>query len=205
MGKSWRFNGVSISLENTKLRTIPSVNLTPVASCVSGVPCAKDCYAVQSCKMYPSARQAWANNLAIARAAPSIYFGAVEAFLGRKRKKPIEFFRWHSAGDILGRSYLTRMCRVVNAHPQIKFLAFTKSYHLRYDTIPANLSVVLSAWPGYELYNPTGLPVAWLDDPNQPDERIPRANALECVGTCDTCGLCWQLARLGLDVILPKH
>ena len=205
MSKSWRFGGVSISLENTKLKETPSVNLTPVESCVPGVPCAKDCYAARTCSRWEQPRRAWANNLTIARAAPNHYFAVVEAFFERKTRRPIKFFRWHSAGDILGASYLAGICRTAYAHPDTKFLAFTKRYGLRYDTIPANLSIVLSAWPGYELYNPTGLPVAWLDDPEQPDERIPRGSALECVGTCDTCGLCWQLARLGLDVVLPKH
>lgn len=199
MSDSWKHAGVQISRANKKLKRIPSVNLLPVAACPAGVPCAKDCYAVQSVLMYKLTRIAWTNNLKIARNAPSAYFNAIRRFLWEKQP---EFFRWHSAGDILDADYLDEMRTIAAEEPATKFLAFTKRYDLEYRLLPSNLSIVLSAWPGWELHNPCDLPVAWMDDGT--DERIPDY-ALECVGTCDTCALCWHLSRIGLDVVFKKH
>ena len=201
MSQSVRIDGVSISLGNTKLRKLPNISLTPIESCPKGVPCSKDCYAVKAQRRSKHAKRAWANNLAIARAAPDVYFGAIRKFL--KKRKP-EHFRWHSAGDILGESYLEEMFRIALETPTTKFMAFTKNYgvlpYSLYDELPDSLSVVLSAWPDYPLYNPYELPVAWVEG----DERIPEGDVFHCVGHCDTCFACWTLADIGLDVVLKK-
>jgi hypothetical protein len=94
--------------------------------------------------------------------------------------------------------------RVAAAAPHTNFLAFTKQWdNIRGIEFPENFSMVLSDWPGIEI--PSDLralySVAWLDDGR---DCIP-ADAIECPGNCETCGVCWALAKRGLDVKFRKH
>lgn len=107
-------------------------------------------------------------------------------------------------GDFASRDYAAMWARVAAANPGTNFLAFTKQWDMvRGIDFPANFSLVLSAWPGTEI--PADLTAkystAWVDDGTT---QIP-ANAMECPGNCDTCGACWGLARMGIDVKFRKH
>ena len=113
------------------------------------------------------------------------------------------------AGDIPSRKFLDLMMCFCLDHPETRFLVFTKRYRwvarwLDANERPGNTSIVLSAWPGWKMENPHGLPVAWMRDEDQPDPRIP-ADAIECPHGCDSCGMCWSLPTLGRDVVFDKH
>jgi hypothetical protein len=116
-------------------------------------------------------------------------------------------FRWHVAGDILSNDYLRGMCQIAAANPGTHFLAFTKAFDIvnRYAdraTIPDNLVIVFSAWPEMSFLNPHGHRVAWMQDGTE--TRVPE-DAIECPGNCETCGMCYELERLGRDVVFHKH
>lgn len=125
---------------------------------------------------------------------------------GLAEAKP-RLFRWHVAGDILSTAYLGGMCRIAAANPGTHFLAFTKAFEIvnRYEdheAIPANLVLVFSGWPGMSFSNPHGHRVAWMQDGTE--TRVP-ADAIECPGNCESCGMCYELERLGHDVVFHKH
>ena len=125
---------------------------------------------------------------------------------GLAEAKP-RLFRWHVAGDILSTAHLGGMCRIAAANPGTHFLAFTKAFEIvnRYEdheAIPANLVLVFSGWPGMSFSNPHGHRVALMQDGTE--TRVP-ADAIECPGNCESCGMCYELERLGHDVVFHKH
>ena len=90
---------VKISSGNIKLGQIPNINLPPVVSCAAGVPCKNKCYAMKAYRAYPTARNAWNDNLNLYNLNKDEYFASIIKQL--KRKKHFDRFRWHSSGDIL--------------------------------------------------------------------------------------------------------
>lgn len=196
---------IKISEGNTKLGTIANISLTPGKTC-SAEACKTclcgGCYALKAYKAYPTTRAAWDNNtdtaindLARFEADLMLYFGSLNA---------PRFFRIHVAGDFVTREYAEMWARVAASNPNTNFLAFTKQWdNIRGIDFPDNVSVVLSAWPGTEI--PADLralySVAWLNDGTT---EIP-ADALECPGNCETCGVCWSLSKRRIDVFFNKH
>lgn len=93
--------GVRISAGNTKLGSIPNVNLPPITTCEEQVPCAvnKGCYAIKAFRQYPNVRNAWNNNLKVYQLNSNFYFTSIINQLRKIRHLPR--FRWHSSGDIV--------------------------------------------------------------------------------------------------------
>lgn len=192
---------VSISCGNSKLGDVPNVSLIPGQDC-GDVPCKRECYAMKAWRLYPNVRQAWQTNSAMAHQNRDAYFTAIEGFLAHHQPT---YFRWHAAGDILDQDYLANMIRIAQAFPAIHFLCFTKRHDLDFTGLPDNLAVVFSMWRGWgdvAKARALGLGVAWMDDGTDP--RIP-PDAIKCPGGCDTCAKCWNLPRLGRDVVFKKH
>ena len=189
-----------ISDSNSKLGKIPNISLRPGSDCGNSDPCIKNCYAVKIYRMYPNVRNAWSDNSTIARENPSQYFADIADYLETKRPK---FFRWHVSGDILNQDYFGEMVALAIRFPETRFLAFTKMHMLDFSSAPVNLSVVVSMWPGLPVpENQAHMPKAWMQ--NGAENRVPES-AIECPGICDVCGMCWDLGKLGRDVVFNKH
>lgn len=191
-----------ISDGNSKLGKIPNVSLLPVRDCAPNIPCWADCYALKAVRCYATTRNAWTRNSRNARKNPGEYFAALRSYLSRKAPR---FFRWHVAGDILSQKYYAEMVATAREFPNTIFLAFTKRHDLDYSDRPSNLTIIASMWPAWgdvDAVRAAGLPIAWMQ--NGRETRIPE-RALECPGKCDACGMCWQLPKLGLDVVFSKH
>ncbi len=129
---------------------------------------------------------------------------ALQAWIAEYKPR---LFRWHVAGDILSTDYLRGMRRIADANPQTHFLAFTKAFDIvncyeDREAVPGNLVIVFSAWPGMRFDNPHRHRVAWMQDGTE--TRVPQ-DAIRCPGNCETCGLCYELPRLGRDVVFYKH
>jgi hypothetical protein len=199
---------ISISEGNTKLGgRVSNISLPPVVTCRKDAPCARACYARKAYCNYAqtTSKPAWDGNLQFYREDYKGYFEAIAQYLEKPRKRPIEFFRWHISGDIPDPKYFRNMLRIAARFPKVRFLVFTKRYEMVSfsKALPApNLSIVFSAWPGLDLFNPKGYPVAWMDDGT--DSRIPES-ALHCPGNCSACGACFELAKTGRDVVFKKH
>ncbi len=155
-------------------------------------------------RLYPATRKAWSRNERVAKRHPDSYFRQIAAHVAKARPR---LFRWHVAGDILNTDYLHGMCRIADANPRTHFLAFTKAFDIvnRYEdreAVPGNLVIVFSAWPGMSFDNPHRHRVAWMQDGTE--TRVPQVG-IRCPGNCETCGLCYELSRLGRDVVFHKH
>lgn len=195
--KSVTLGAATISHGNGKLGDVPNVSLLPIASCPPGIPCAKSCYDCKAVRMYPSVRAARKRNWKAARTDRDQYFAGVREYLERYGPR---YFRWHVGGDIPDQEYYRTMCRIARDFPDVHFLAFTKHHSLDFRGRPRNLNIVFSMWPGWGNTRKR-MPRAWMQDGT--DTRIP-ANALQCDGGCDHCGICWHL-QAGQNVYFHKH
>lgn len=187
-----------------------NISLPPVTACPKGVPCAAKCYARKAYRQYPATRAAWDHNLQLLQSDPWSFAQSIRAQLDKARNLP-HYFRWHVSGDIVSRDHWQIIHATATEYPAVRFLLFTKRHDLFADLyrvngpdtrLPANLTVVLSAWPGMPVDNPMGLPVAWCQDGTE--GRVPET-ALSCPGNCEGCGMCWELPKLGRDVTFDVH
>lgn len=175
---------VKLSERNIKLGKLLNCSLSPIKGCRPDAPCCKECYALKAYRQYPSVRAAWDHNLDLAWEQPHVFFSSIIEQL--QARKP-NYFRWHVAGDILSPEYLAGMVWVAETLSDWHFLAYTKNYddvnsHLDDKKFPPNLQIIMSQWPGLDLVNPHGLPVATYD----------AAHGTDCPGSCATCKICWH-------------
>jgi len=196
---------VKISKGNKKIGKVWNISLTPVLSCPSGVPCAKDCYAMKAYKQYPNVRKAWDHNLREFMTDSEAYFDSIIDQLASYKGTT---FRWHVAGDIPSQVYYNGMVRVAREYPKIQFLAFTKNYYLSFGTLdhkmPKNLIIVMSAWPGLHLpAKCRDFPIAWISDDKRIDSLA--VDPFECSDMCESCGMiCFKLDKI-IDVVFDLH
>ena len=190
---------ITLSRENRKLGHIPSFSFPPVVTCRPKAPCARSCYAQKAMRLFPSARKAWQRNLRAYRADPVTFWKAFSAGLEVLRPS---FFRFMVSGDIPDRSFLKGILGLARAFPKTRFLLFTKQYSfVSRVKPPANLQIILSAWPGLRLPRSPRFPIAYMQDGSE----TRAAGALECPGNCESCGVCWQLGKTGRNVVFAKH
>lgn len=190
-----------ISKGNSKIGGVPNVSLPPGESCRKDVPCFNDgCYARTPMRLYPSVRKAWSGNLEYALADMTKYMDDISDYCALNKPKR---FRWHVSGDILSQEYLDEVISIALDYPWIKFLCFTKMYHLDFSGKPKNLHIVLSTWPTLTLPKNHELPWAWIEK----DIRIPAdQHYFRCPGNCAECKhICWDKLDKNVHVVFPKH
>ena len=196
----------TLSQWNDKMGHTVNVSLLPIVTCPSGCGCAKECYAMKACRKYPSVRQCWTDNTTAAKSPAKFMRGIVRQLkLLESRGKLPRFFRWHVAGDCPSLPYMRRAIKLATMFPSVHFLMFTKRYEWASKcsaSLPDNFAMVLSAWPTMPMVNPHSLPVAYMQDGTE--TRVPD-NAITCPGSCDGCGMCWNLPKLGRCVVFEKH
>ena len=214
---SIKIGGLTLTEGNDKMGRVMNISLPPPQTCDTSMPCfcTKKCYALRHAYLpYKEVRSAWDGNHAVwCNEGPAAYFGAVKEAIAKRKPK---LFRWHVGGDIPDRfpgegyAYIGGMVNVAGHFPDTVFWAFTKRYAAARAAAKLirgrpNLNVVLSAWPGVKLDGRTrrAWPVCYVDDPKNPDPRIP-ADAFRCAGGCDKCMKCAEL-KAGEAVVIAAH
>jgi len=197
-----RTKAPTIIKENLKLKNTWQVNLSPLKTC-KGRKCLSICYAMKAFVQWPPARTSWNRNYRSYQRAPQAYFDSIITRIHRA-KKTVQWFRWHSAGDIPDQRYLEGMKRVAISCPDTKFLVYTKKYSLTFGRVPSNLRIIASSWPGLEIPRRVKrrFPIAWFQDGR--DNRIPKGTFV-CPGNeigCDNCRFCWYTEK---SLIFHKH
>lgn len=196
---------VSISNGNAKMGAIPSVSLPPIITCPKGAPCAKKCYAHKLCRIYPTVKKAYQNNLDIWNTNPTEYFNQVFNAVRMSR-----YFRFHVSGDIPNAQYFSYMVAVAMDNPHCEILAFTKQYAIinnylaTVGELPHNLHIIFSEWGTMPIPNPHNLPTAAVifkgDEPLD-HWKICGGNCAECA--CRGVG-CWEL-KTGETIAFYEH
>ena len=199
---------------NAKTGEIPAWNLLPGTSCPSWAKhhCfTEGCYALKNALRAGytiennSTFKAWAENTALAFYDLERLENELEKYFSSMAAP--RFFRIHGSGEFFSEAYAAMWYRIAQRHPETRFLAFTKAWPI-VRKVPfytlENFELVLSGWTGIAI--PEDLRAwyrcAWCMDGIE--TRIP-ADALECPGSCESCGMCWNLSRLGKDTYFHKH
>lgn len=196
---------LSISPGNSKMGFIPSVSLPPITTCAAGCPCAKKCYAAKLCRIYPSVKRAYQNNLDILNNNDLDYWYQIW-----QAAKTTKYFRYHVSGDIVDSTYFNWMCTTAEQIPGTTFLAFTKRYDIVnnyidiFGKLPKNLKIIFSLWEGMPIANPHNLPTAAVIFKGQ----VPADNWKICGGNCSDCACrgvgCWELKN-GETIAFYEH
>ena len=198
---------VSFSKGNSKMGLIPSVSLPPIITCPKGAPCAKKCYAHKLCRIYPTVKKAYQNNLDILKTDPNEYWKQVDSAV-----KMARYFRFHVSGDIPNYIYFCFMVDLAYRNPHCEILAFTKNYsvvneylgNLTTPILPPNLHIIFSEWGAMPIPNPHNLPTAAVifkgEEPND-NWKICGGNCAECA--CRGVG-CWELKK-GETIAFYEH
>lgn len=197
---------VSISGGNTKMGSIPSVSLPSILTCRK-CDCQNKCYAHKLERLRPTVRNAYQRNLDVLRDDPTTYWREVEAAVMISR-----FFRFHVSGDIVNADYLQHMIDIAERNSHCEILCFTKKYSLVNDlldvrgSLPQNLHLIFSGWPGLQMENPHSLPEAHIRF--RDGSTTARADAKDCGGNCTECAItdggCWALHN-GEQVVFNEH
>lgn len=196
---------VSISHGNRKMGAIPSVSLPPVITCPKNAPCATKCYAMKLCRIYPSVRRAYQNNLDILNSDWCEYWRQVRAAVATTK-----YFRFHVAGDIPNAGYFKEMIITAKQNPGTQILAFTKKYRIVNDyldikhELPSNLHIIFSEWGDQKPDNPHNLPTSAVIFKGE----SPLDNWKICGGNCSECACrgvgCWELKN-GETIAFYEH
>lgn len=212
---------VRIVQGNDKMETVLTCSLLPVVTCAPKIPCASGCYACKFVRCYPTVRVAWTANTELAMASPAGFMKQVSDYLHGSRwgvRKKFKFgkrFRWLVSGDLVSMEWFEGVIDVARDHPEYQFLVYTKKYSEPgfimpvYESLPENLNVYLSMWPGWDpgVELPSGYPIAWMQDGSE--DRVPDG-AFTCPGSCDKCNHCYKSRVVRRDpvrrhVVFPQH
>lgn len=190
-----------ISMSNRNSKTgIACLNLAmPVCTCRIDAPCKATCYACKGAQQISNVQASYYRNF-------RLYMENADSFFEQVYYK-IKFsglpkVRWFDSGDIPDYEFLERMVKLAKDTPSVKHMAFTKRYEWvnKWITdngdLPENLNIIFSAWDKlWDVPNPHGLGVAYVDfNDKKLNPEFPE-NAFVCPGrasTCSVCGVCWS-------------
>ena len=201
---------VVISKGNVKMGQIQSVSLPPIVTCSSLACkfCGKKCYARKMCKLRPTVKESYDNNLDILLNNKELFWREVEGSI-----KLTTYFRFFVSGDIYDKDFLENMVMCARKNKHCNILCFTKKYslvneYLKHHRLPKNLNIVFSAWKGLEMPNPFNLPTAEVMYKDGTSTAEEGKKYMYCPGNCSECisekRSCWNL-RKGEGVIFAEH
>ena len=164
--------------------------------------CEKICYAAKAERLYKAAATMRVRNLDFISQYGTD--GFIAAMRDDIRNSNVTMLRIHESGDFYSQTYLDAWVAIVASCPNVKFLAYTKSFHLDWTAAQAlpNWSILWSVDPTTTAAVPPGATAYLL-----PKGGIPPA-ALTCVHTskkhyCGVeCKLCWTGKH---NVYFPQH
>ena len=203
-------NEISMSNRNSKTG-IACLNIAfPVCSCREDAPCKSACYACKGKQQMMSVQGAYYRNFRLYNDDPDNFF---EQVYYKVKFSGLPKVRWFDSGDIYDYEFLERMVELCKRTPNTNHMAFTKKYELVNEYInengklPDNLNIMFSAWDKlWEVPNPHGLGVAYVDfNDKRLNPDIPQ-NAFVCPGresTCSACGVCWS--KKAKAVVFHQH
>lgn len=125
---------------NRKLgKKIGVFNLPHGVTCPSStVFCKKVCYAAKAAR-YPAVMKKRAINYACTKQSTF-----VDDLIKEIQDEKLDKVRIHESGDVYDQAYLDALIRVAWECTDVKFLMYTKSWHLDWSTKPANMVVYWS-------------------------------------------------------------
>lgn len=192
-------NEISMSNKNSKTGAACLNIAFPVCTCREDAPCKKTCYACKGCQQIAVVQGAYYRNLRLYYDDPDNFFEQVYCKVKFSGLPKVRLF---DSGDFPDAEFLDRLVEVCKKTPNTKWMAFTKKYWIvneyidKNGNLPKNLNIMFSAWDIFwEVPNPHGLGVAYVDfNDKRLNPEFPR-NAFRCPGresTCSACGACFS-------------
>lgn len=192
-------NEISMSNKNSKTGAACLNIAFPVCTCREDAPCRKTCYACKGCQQIAVVQGAYYRNLRLYYDDPDNFFEQVYCKVKFSGLPKVRLF---DSGDFPDAEFLDRLVEVCKKTPSTKWMAFTKKYWIvneyidKNGDLPKNLNIMFSAWDIFwEVPNPHGLGIAYVDfDDKRLNPEFPR-NAFRCPGresTCSACGACFS-------------
>lgn len=183
---------------NRKLK-IPIFSLPPIYTCIGATEtCKQICYGRKSW-IYPMVRyHRWMNY------AESLKDDFPEKMIAEMEKHKFDKFRIHETGDFYNQEYLHKWIEIAKAFPNVKFLAYTKSWQLDFSRLPKNFIVYYSVMPDTKHFPKTKMPYAYVIGKGLTYKNKPKGFTCPYPEMgCDECGYkCWEGDR---NVIFRKH
>ena len=192
-------NEISMSNNNSKTGKA-CLNLAfPVCTCREDAPCKVGCYANKGRQTMANVQGAYYRNLRLYYEDPDNFF---EQIYCKIKFSGLPKVRWFDSGDIADAEFFERMIELCKKTPDVKHMAFTKKYEIvnnyidKNGNLPDNLNILFSAWDKlWEVPNPHGLGVAYVDFTDKRFNPDFPKNAFVCPGresTCSACGVCFS-------------
>ena len=203
-------NEISMSNKNSKTG-MACLNLAfPTCVCREDAPCKQGCYANKGRQQIAKVQAAYYRNLRLYNDDPETFF---EQVYYKVKFSGLPKVRLFDAGDFPDAEFLVRLVDLCKKTPNTKYMAFTKKYEIvneyisKNGNLPDNLNIIFSAWDKlWEVSNPHGLGVAYVDfNDKRFNPDFPK-NAFICPGresTCSACGACWS--KRVQAVIFKQH
>ena len=196
---SLRSNEICANNNNRKLGKACISVPFPIAVCNPDAPCFKKCYAQHGCQSFANVQGAYYRNLRLYNNSADDFF---EQLYYKIKFSGLPKLRFFDSGDYPDAEFLARSVELAKKFPDVKFMAFTKKYHMvneylnKNGKLPDNYNIVFSAWDRlWDVPNPHYLPIAYVKFKNERMTPEMPSNVFHCPGrksTCSACGVCWN-------------
>ena len=169
-GGKYRVIGWGIPADNTYRHNGKTFNTCPGASACRAV-----CYAKQGTYRFRNVVNARAHNLTLA--CQSDFVAKVSEDLSiltiknKRCRKPYSVVRLHDSGDFYSQEYLDGWSKIAAQFKHVIFYAYTKSLHLDFSAIPANLRITQSLGGKYDKLVNLGRPHSRIFSSHDARER----------------------------------
>jgi len=178
---------------------VPIFSLPPVITCIGATEsCKRICYGKKSW-IYPAVRKRRMENYNDSQK-PDF----VDKIIAEMKKHKFDKFRIHETGDFYSQEYLDKWIEIVKAFPEVRFLAYTKSWQLDFSKIPKNLIIYYSVMPDTKHFPKTKMPYAYVIGKSLTYKS--KVTGFDCPYPekgCKECGYkCWDG---GDNVIFKRH
>lgn len=208
-----------VSLKENNSFSLPA---GPKFTCPGATKACISCYATKHRHHFPNVQTKLANNLLLIRKFKKNKANkAVVKSLLKIIPKTAKLYRIHESGDFMSDWYIKVWSEVVRLRPDVKFWAYTRSFHLNFTPLTKYSNFTL--WASTDQYNEkeakafvkrfkkSGTKHAY--GPWDHNKEVPKNsvvcpatnNRMKLEGACEKCMLCVVKNRIKKNIVFLEH
>ena len=190
-----------VSFGNRKLpKNMLIFNIPSVLTCPNKTSfCEQYCYAKKAERIYPQVYPARKHNLKLSQSDNFVQLMNTVLFNNRHK---FDLVRVHESGDFYSQEYLDKWFRIASMYELIKFIAYTKSFHLDFGKKPSNFVLIASFDESTDVRS-KGLYLLKKQYFDNTFTIVSKETKADCIQDCTKCSNCWS--SKGLDITVNKH